>query len=297
MKATPAGEIGMTPPLLRVALGDRRYRVERPWGDIRPPGKVTDVAALPDGRVAVLLRSDPFVDARSDAIALLDSEGRFLRSFGGELSDAHKIAADARGLLWVVDRDAHVVVAFDAEGREQARLGRTHEPLAPFNHPSDVAVSPDGRIVVADGYAGGHVHVFAPDLTPLASFGAVGEGPGEFLTVHGVWATGDGRILIADRENHRLQVFDHGGALLAVWRGFHRPSDIWGDAAGRLVVSDGVPTLSLLAPDGERLGRCRPVLNGAHGICGDAMGRFYLAEGSPSRITRLTPEAEHAPAA
>jgi peptidylglycine monooxygenase len=43
-----------------------------------------------------------------------------------------------------------------------------------------------------------------------------------------------------------------------------------------------------LSPSGERLGRCRPVLNGAHGISGDAFGNLYLAEPSPSRVTRLT---------
>jgi peptidylglycine monooxygenase len=37
------------------------------------------------------------------------------------------------------------------------------------------------------------------------------------------------------------------------------------------------------------IGRGRPVLNGAHGIWGDEAGRLYLAEGNPSRITRLVP--------
>ena len=35
---------------------------------------------------------------------------------------------------------------------------------------------------------------------------------------------------------------------------------------------------------------CRPVLNGAHGIWRDGEGRLYLAELSPSRLTRLVPE-------
>ena len=37
------------------------------------------------------------------------------------------------------------------------------------------------------------------------------------------------------------------------------------------------------------LARCRPVLNGAHGIWGDAAGNLYLAEMNPSRVTKLTP--------
>jgi hypothetical protein len=74
-----------------------------------------------------------------------------------------------------------------------------------------------------------------------------------------------------------------------VWSGFRKPLDVWGDADDNLYITDLVPTLTKLAPDGRRLGRCRPCLNGAHGIWGDRQGRLYLAEPNPSRVTRLTP--------
>jgi hypothetical protein len=48
--------------------------------------------------------------------------------------------------------------------------------------------------------------------------------------------------------------------------------DIFQDVAGRLYVTDKVPRLTVLAPDGTLLGHCRPVLNGAHGIWGDGAG-------------------------
>jgi hypothetical protein len=117
----------------------------------------------------------------------------------------------------------------------------------------------------------------------------VGRAPGAFLTAHSVWATANGNVVVADRENQRLQLFTADGALLTVWDGFHRPSDLWGDAQGRLYVCDGIPTLTCLAPDGTVLGRCRPVLNSAHGLWGDAEGRLYLAENNPNRMTRLAP--------
>jgi sugar lactone lactonase YvrE len=276
---------------LKVALGESVYRVDRPWGAFAPPGKVTDVAIDGRGRIAVLLRTDPYCDEPANPVRLLTTDGAPAGDFGAaEIADAHKIAADPAGRLWVVDRDSHEIVGFDLDGRPVARLGRRHAPGAPFNHPSDIAFGADGTIVVADGYGNGKVHVFAPDLTLKTSFGEVGAAPGEFMTAHGVWLCGDGRIVVADRENNRLQVFNTAGRLLAIWTGFHRPSDIWGDASGRLYVSDGVPTLTCLAPDGTRIGRCRPVLNGAHGLTGAADGTLYLAEGAPSRITRLVPE-------
>jgi peptidylglycine monooxygenase len=283
---------GMAHEPFKVALADQVYRVDRPWAAFAAPGKVTDVAIDGQGRVAVLLRTDPYCDAPVNPVRLMTPEGTAAGSFGGaEIADAHKIAADREGRLWVVDRDAHQIVGFDLDGRPFARLGVRNMPGAPFNHPSDIAFGADGTIVVADGYANAKVHVFGPDLVHRHSFGDVGTAPGEFMTVHGAWVCDDGRIVIADRENNRVQVFDAGGQLVDVWTGFHRPSDIWGDLMGNLYVSDGVPTLTCLTANGRRIGRCRPVLNGAHGLTGAPDGTLYLAEGTPSRISRLKPVA------
>ena len=277
---------------LTVALGHRRYKVERPWG--RWPttlGKVTDVTTCSRGHVFVLVRRDCYVEAPADCVVELDFGGEFVKSWGQDrILDAHMIVCDAEDRVWVVDRDAHEIVAFDAAGAEVAALGRRHEPLEPFNHPSDLAFGPDGEIVVADGYGAARIHSFDRMLRPVHAWGSVGVAPGEFLTAHGVAVLSDRRVVVADRENHRVQVFHPDGRLDVIWTGFHRPSDIWVDRDGLIYVSDGVPTLTLLDPSGSRLGRCRPVLKGAHGIWGDPSGHIYLAEGDPSRLTRLVPD-------
>jgi peptidylglycine monooxygenase len=277
---------------LRVALGPVRYRVERPWGDL-PEGRglVSDVACDARGHVFVLLRADRYVDPDLPAIVELTPEGTRVAAWGADsVADGHMLACGPDGLLYVVDRDAHEVVVFDRAGRRVGGLGTRHRPDAPFNHPSGVAVAPWGEIYVADGYGASRVHRFAADGTALGVWGRAGEGPGEFSTPHAVWATEDGRVLVADRENDRVQVFARDGAFLAEWRNYARPMDIFADAAGRILVADQVPRLTLLSAAGETLGRCRPVLNGAHGLWGDAEGRIYLAELAPSRLTRLVPE-------
>jgi peptidylglycine monooxygenase len=278
---------------LVVALGDRRYRVERPWGALPPmAGRITAVTVDHADRVYVLARHDPYAATCGDPVHVLDSEGALLGSFGAtRLSDAHMIACDGAGRIWVVDRDAHEVVAFDACGREVASLGNRHRPLEPFNHPTDIAFAPDGTIVVADGYANALVHRFSADGAPLGAWGRVGHEPGAFMTVHSVWVVPDGRIVVADRDNHRLQVFSPDGVLLKVIRGVNRPSDLWGDREGRVYVTDAIPTLTCFTPDGMVLGRCRPVLDSAHGLWGDSRGRIYIAECNPSRVTRLVPIA------
>lgn len=275
---------------LRVALGDDVYRVERPFGDVAPAeGRITDVAVDLSGHVHVLVRRDALVEAPGPSAIVFDHSGRRLRTWGTAV-DAHMLSCDAAGRLWIVDRDAHVVTVHDADGTVTGELGGRGRPASPFNHPADIAVGPSGDVYVADGYGHGFVHRFDASLRPVGRWGGVGTRPGEFLTAHGIWVMQDGRVVVVDRENNRLQVFSPAGELLYMLDGFHRPSDIWGDAQGRLYVTDAIPTLTRLTPDLRPDGRCRPVLNGAHGLWGAPDGTIYLAESNPNRVTRLVPE-------
>ena len=276
---------------LVVALGAQRYRVERPFGALpNGAGKVSDVAVDSSGSIHVLLRSDPLVDAPEPPVITLDACGLRVAAWGkGMIADSHMLAATDDDRLLIVDRDAHQVIICDTNGQQLGSIGVRNRPLSPFNHPTCVALCPRGTIYVSDGYANARVHRFSPSGEPLNAWGAHGHGPGEFLNPHAIWVLPDGRVVVADRENNRLQVFSPDGDLLAVWTGFRQPLDIWGDTQGRLYVTDLVPSLSLLSSEGKLLGRCRPVLNGAHGISGDQNGRLFLAEGNPSRVTCLTP--------
>lgn len=275
---------------LFVALGQQRYRVERPWGDIPSGGgKVTDVVCDERGHVFVLLRADCYVDARLPVVIELAPDGRRLAAWGEDIADGHMLSIGPDGRIYVVDRDAHEIVVFDRNGRRIGGIGQRHQPNAPFNHPCDVSIAPSGDIYVADGYGASRVHRFNANGTLIATWGEPGDRPGHFSTPHGIWALTDGRVAVTDRENNRLQVFSEGGELLAVWPDFYQPMDIFQDLAGRLYVTDKVPRLSMLAPDGTLLARCRPVLNGAHGMWGDAAGNLFMAEMNPSRVTKLTP--------
>jgi peptidylglycine monooxygenase len=135
------------------------------------------------------------------------------------------------------------------------------------------------------------VHRFSGSGDLITTWGEPGTSPGQFTTPHGIFALADGRVAVTDRENNRVQVFSATGDFLAVWPDFYHPMDIFQDAAGRVHVTDQIPRLSMLSPDGALLARCRPVLNGAHGMWGDAAGNLYMAEMNPSRLTRLVPVA------
>lgn len=269
-------------------LGGTRYRLTRPFDRSSPEAPlrgVSAVAAGPDGRIYVLQRSGL-------PVVILDPDGLVIGGFGdGRVVDGHSVAFGADGLVWVVDRDAHEVIAFTPDGEAVRVLGRRHRPVfaAPFNHPAAVAVNRDGEAYVADGYGNSMVHVFDREGAHVHSFGAPGDGPGCLSTPHGIIVDRAGRVLVADRENDRVQVFDRNGTWIEEWRGLARPMDLCEAADGSILVTDQVPRLTRFV-DGVIAGRCRPVASVGHGVAITTGGAIYLAEPAPrNRVVRLSP--------
>ena len=266
-----------------VVLGDRRYAIHRKWArPARPFGFLSDLAVDGAGRVHVAQRGT------NRPVVVFDRDGREIGDWGeGALAEPHYINRANGGML-VADRDAHQVLRFDGAGRLTQALGKRHWPSldAPFNHPTAAAEAPDGEIFVSDGYGNSNVHRFSADGGFVRSWGRPGSGPGDFTTPHAIAVDKRGRVLVADRENNRVQVFDREGTFLAEWGDFYHPMQIWIDK-DLVFVTDQIPRISLMTLDGKLVGRCRGAINGAHGLCGDAAGNLYLSELPPQEVTKL----------
>jgi DNA-binding beta-propeller fold protein YncE len=96
---------------------------------------------------------------------------------------------------------------------------------------------------VIDPYEKGYREVAA--IRQLGTTGVPGDAPGQFRNPRGVAIAPDGRIVVADTGNHRIQVFDAEGNYLTSWGSNcnlyaeGRPGCVDPDGAGPLEVGDG----------------------------------------------------------
>lgn len=271
-----------------VGLGEKLYRVERPWG--KPPANlsysgIADVTVLSSGRIAVLLRKDP-------AVLVFDPDGSLADQWSlPEVVAGHYIRASASGRVFLSDFDGHRIFVLSESGRCERVLGARDRPRfgAPFNHPADAVEAPDGEIYVADGYGNSCVHRFAADGTLLATWGKPGSGRLEFSTPHAIAIDRAGRLLVGDRENNRVQILDRGGQWLGEIRSLFKPMAVEPTSDGGVLVTDQTPRLCLFSAGGELIGRCRTFGTVGHGLALAPDGCIYIAEMGPDTLTRLAP--------
>ncbi len=243
------------------------YRVIEGWPELPPGyalGVVSDMAVDSRDRAYVIDREP------NNRVLVFEPDGRFVAMWGDDLLvTPHGIMIGPDDRVYVTDRGADTVWVCTTEGallQTFGTPGRVGEPGAPFNNPTNAALAPWGDLYVSDGYGQSRVHRFAPDGTHITSWGAEGAGPGEFHLPHDIRVDAWGRILVADRENSRIQLFDRDGAFLEEWTDVLRPQNIVLDRHDTLYVTEVPQRVSIFNLDGALLGRW--------GEQGDAPGQF-----------------------
>ena len=82
---------------------------------------------------------------------------------------------------------------------------------------------------------------YSGDGKLLFSWGEPGTDPGQFNIPHNIVSDPDGWVYVADRENHRVQIFDGQGRYQGQWNNLHRPCGLFiarqnGEARGGALV-------------------------------------------------------------
>lgn len=312
-------------PTDRVILNWAPLPDGREWGstagiDIGPDGHIWAYDRC--GGVALAGGCDENPDR--DPIFKFDKDtGEVMTSFGAGLFVLpHGLHVDEEGNVWVTDSmgnaagtKGHQVIKFSPDGEVLLRLGTPGRPGSgpgQLNEPCDVITAPNGDIFVADGHSGqnpdpppgatGRILKFDKDGNFITSWGEIGFRPGQFRTPHALGFDSRGRLYVADRGNHRIQIFSQDGELLDTYVQHGRVSGLFITDDDTLYSIDsesdeelhpGWRTGIRIGPAGEdRITGFVPphaddirVIQGVagEGVAVDADGNIYAAEGPGSR--------------
>ena len=281
-----------------VGSGKYIFEVIEDWAKVPPGWSACGMAA-----VAVDSQDRVYGFSRGEhPVIVFNTKGEYLCSWGeGMFAFPHAIRADPQDNIWIVDRDHCQVFKFTTRGELLMTIGtkgyrsdtgadntadryvykRVTHPGGPFNLPTDVAVTGAGDLFISDGYANCEVHRFSADGKHLYSWGQPGSGPGQFMLPHSVWIDSRGRVLVADRENDRVQVFTQSGDFIAQWpTKLIGPATFWVDRDDTVYLPEhNSGCFSVLTLDGGLLARWgAEKFKSCHGVAGDSEGSIYFVQ-------------------
>jgi len=194
---------------------------------------------------------DPYAKGWKDiaAVQVFGSIG----SDPGQFQSPHGIRVASDGSIYVVDSLNNRVEKFDPSGKFITAIGNLEASSAngSFKEPWDMAIGPDNSLYVVDTW-NHRVQKFKPDGTFVTTWGQyeITDGQaidkeGLFYGPRGIAVDANGRVLVADTGNKRVQIFNSDGAFVSQFGGggldqgrLDEPVGIAVDPKGSIVVAD-----------------------------------------------------------
>src|SRR5262249_16221763 len=335
------GGTARTDKVQPVNSGANPYLIIRDWAQLnlegRPWGGSNGVAIDRDGKsVWATDRCSPgttpgCLGTKANPVHHFGDSGKEIRSFGGGLFVwPHGIHVDRDGNVWVTDARAaspedlkkfpgednkgSVVIKFSPEGKLLMTLGKPGargNPPEALTDPTDVVTDPtSGEVYVAESHTDvtdpnlvGRISVFDKNGKFLRVIGKAGTGPGEFRTPHALEFDSKGRLIVADRHNHRIQILTKDGKFIAEYDDFGRVSGLAVDRNDVIYTADSESTERVHHGwlRGIRIGSLKdgkgtvfipphktdaPEGAMGEGIAIDAAGNIYTAEATLRGVTK-----------
>jgi DNA-binding beta-propeller fold protein YncE len=195
MKISQQGQVLLT-------IGTKGQRGD--WNDTTHYlNEPNDIAIAKNGDVFIAQGHTP--GANGDARVLkFDKTGKFIKSWGGKGNEpgkfqvAHGLAFDAKGQLWVTDRENQRIQIFDQDGKYIKELKYAGLPCS-----LDIGSQ---NIFMVNGFTGQLLKLDL-DGKVLAATGKPGKGLGEFGEAHVISVSPKGEVYIADSVNATVQKF------------------------------------------------------------------------------------------
>lgn len=174
-----------------------------------------------------------------------------------------------------------------------------------FDGPTIAEVGPDNNLYIGDGYYNSRIAVFSLSGEFIRDWGAKGYGKNQFHNPHGLSFSNDGFLLVADRDNGRIQKYSLDGSYITEWHSpeLGYPWDIAVSDDGSIFSIDGGDQdknnskggIIKLNPKGEIICRfgsfgTKPgELNWGHSIAVSNDGKeVYVADFKNSRLQKFS---------
>jgi DNA-binding beta-propeller fold protein YncE len=186
------------------AAGSFRNAWAVPWS----PHYVYGVAVAADGTVYVTsgqMEYESYIGRFTPAGAILGS----WQAKRWYPSSADHVDVSASGTVYVAEGHLNRVSRYNPVG---SMVGSWE-----IDYAEGLALAPDGRVYLTNGFSGNNVRYYASTGSFLGSWGSEGSGNGQLYDPIGVDVAPDGRVYVADRMNQRIQYFTPEGSFLGKW--------------------------------------------------------------------------------
>jgi len=210
---------GLDPIIL--GEGDHQYEVIHDWGKL-PAGMAygNTHGVCEDAQGNIYIKHTVGAGSTSDdCVVVFDPKGKFIRSWGpqfkgGGAHGLHLSKEGGREFLYLCDCRRGTVEKTDLKGERVWELGVPDASglyASPGEYkPTNIAIAPSGDFYIADGYGKSWIHHYNAKAEYVRSFGGPGSQRGQVSCPHGIMVDTRGpepTLIVADRSNHRLQVF------------------------------------------------------------------------------------------
>ncbi len=230
------------------------YSVDQNWAKVTPEqAPVINSSAIAESKNGELYL---VTDHPKNAFLVFKKDGTFIRSFGKGLEGGHSLEIFERNgeeyLIhvdcswhfkakgWKTTRPGGGVTLLKTDGtiirklKSPKELGQ-HEGNKVFS-PTDVAIAPNGNILVVDGYASDIVYEYTFEGQIVRRWGGRSEGPGHLKNAHGISVdmTDPEKplIWISSRDQNQIKAFTPEGKWVET-------IDLPGAYAGQLFIRNG----------------------------------------------------------
>ncbi len=244
-----------------------------------PATAISGLAFTRSGLLAEIQRGS------TPAVLVLDAKGHVRQAFGSAgYVIAHTVRVDPEGNFWTVDAGSSAILKYSWSGKLllSVQVPGAHPDDGTFSGATDIAFAPDGHFFIADGYANARILEFDARGALLTQWGEPGANPGQLNLPHSLQFS-RGQLYVADRENHRIQVFSRTGTPLRQFDGLGRVYSIR--------VTDNALWASVGSPD-EAPGAGTTYILKLNPATGLVLGHLTVNEPRSGHSLDLSPDGE-----